>query len=64
MDVLLGAVAAVGHAIEQVLIYVETHHWIFAFLAAAMSLPSRPGGSRQVRRAGKAGRRSQEASRR
>jgi len=33
MDVLLGAVAAVGHAIEQVLIYVETHHWIFAFLA-------------------------------
>jgi hypothetical protein len=33
MDVLLGVVAAVGHAIEQVLIYVETHHWIFAFLA-------------------------------
>jgi hypothetical protein len=33
MDVLLGAVAAVGHAIEQVAIYVETHHWIFAFLA-------------------------------
>ncbi|HZE56065.1 MAG TPA: hypothetical protein VE111_22650 [Bradyrhizobium sp.] len=33
MDVLLGAVAAVGHAIELVLIYVETHHWIFAFLA-------------------------------
>jgi hypothetical protein len=33
MDVLLAAVAAVGHAIEQVLIYVETHHWIFAFLA-------------------------------
>ena len=33
MDVLLGAVAAVGHAIEQVLIYVETRHWIFAFLA-------------------------------
>src|ERR1700692_2014596 len=33
MEVLLGAVAAVGYAIEQVLIYVETHHWIFAFLA-------------------------------
>ncbi|MGO8912228.1 MAG: hypothetical protein ACLQDM_23265 [Bradyrhizobium sp.] len=33
MDVLLGAVAAVGHAIEQVLIYVERHHWIFAALA-------------------------------
>jgi len=33
MDVLLGAIAAVGHATEQVLIYVETHHWIFAVLA-------------------------------
>ena len=33
MDVLLGAVAAVGRGIEQVFIYVETHHWIFAFLA-------------------------------
>jgi hypothetical protein len=33
MDVLLGAVAAVGHAIEQVLIYVESHHWIFAAVA-------------------------------
>jgi hypothetical protein len=33
MDVLLSIVAAVAHAIEQVLIYVETHHWIFAFLA-------------------------------
>lgn len=34
MDVLLGAVAAVGRAIEQVLIYVESHHWIFGALAA------------------------------
>ena len=33
MDVLLAAVAAVWHAIEQVLNYVESHHWIFAFLA-------------------------------
>ncbi|HLX16580.1 MAG TPA: hypothetical protein VKS24_15415 [Bradyrhizobium sp.] len=33
MDILLGAVAAIWHAIEQVLNYVETHHWVFAFLA-------------------------------
>jgi hypothetical protein len=33
MDVLLGAIAGVWHAIEQVLNYVESHHWIFAFLA-------------------------------
>ena len=33
MDVLSGAIAALGHAIEQVLVYVESHHWIFAFLA-------------------------------
>jgi hypothetical protein len=33
MDVLLSIVATVAHAIEQVLTYVETHHWIFAFLA-------------------------------
>jgi hypothetical protein len=29
MDVLLG----LGHAIEQVISYVEHHHWIFGFLA-------------------------------
>jgi len=34
MDVLLFIVVSVGHAIEQVLVYVETHHWIFGFLAA------------------------------
>jgi hypothetical protein len=34
MDVLLAIVVAVGHAIEQVLVYVESHHWIFGFLAA------------------------------
>jgi hypothetical protein len=33
MDIVLSAVAAVAHAIEQVLIYVETHHWIFAAFA-------------------------------
>jgi hypothetical protein len=34
MDVLLAIVVSVGHAIEQLLIYVESHHWIFGFLAA------------------------------
>jgi hypothetical protein len=33
MDVLWDIVVSVGHAIEQVLLYVETHHWIFGFLA-------------------------------
>jgi hypothetical protein len=32
MDLLSGAIAVLWHAIEQVLIYVETRHWIFAFL--------------------------------
>ena len=35
MDVLWDIVVSIGHAIEQALIYVETHHWIFGFLAAA-----------------------------
>jgi hypothetical protein len=34
MDVLWDSVVFVGHAIEQLLVYVETHHWIFGFLAA------------------------------
>jgi hypothetical protein len=34
MDEVLGIFAFVGHAIEEVLIYVESHHWIFGFLAA------------------------------
>ena len=34
MDVLLAILASIGHAIEQTLNYVETHHWIFGFLAA------------------------------
>jgi hypothetical protein len=33
MEVLWSAVAAMGHAVEQVLIYVGSHHWIFAALA-------------------------------
>jgi hypothetical protein len=33
MDVVWGIVVSVGHAIEQVILYVETHHWIFGFLA-------------------------------
>jgi len=33
MDSLLGVIAAIGHAIEQMLNYVESHHWIFAVLA-------------------------------
>lgn len=33
MDVLVGIVAFVGHAIEEVLIYVESHHWVFGLLA-------------------------------
>ena len=33
MDALWEIVVAVGHAIEQVLGYVDTHHWIFGFLA-------------------------------
>jgi hypothetical protein len=33
MDALLGIVGFVGHAIEAVLGYVETHHWIFGLLA-------------------------------
>ncbi len=33
MDVLWDIVVFVGHAIEQVMVYVESHHWIFGFLA-------------------------------
>ena len=32
MDVLRDIVVSVGRGIEQVLVYVETHHWIFGFL--------------------------------
>jgi hypothetical protein len=33
MEVLWDIVVSVGHAIEQVFAYVESHHWIFGFLA-------------------------------
>jgi hypothetical protein len=32
MDALLGVFTFIGHAIEAVLIYVESHHWIFGLL--------------------------------
>ena len=32
MDVLLGIFVSVGHAIELIINYVESHHWIFGFL--------------------------------
>ena len=32
MDVVLAVFAALGHAIEAVFVYVETHHWIFGLL--------------------------------
>jgi hypothetical protein len=34
MDVVWAILGFVGHAIEAVLAYVESHHWIFGFLAA------------------------------
>lgn len=33
MDVLWDVIVSAGRAIEQVLVYVESHHWIFGFLA-------------------------------
>jgi hypothetical protein len=33
MDVLLGIPTIIGHAIEAVLVYIESHHWIFGVLA-------------------------------
>jgi hypothetical protein len=33
MDAVLGIFAFIGHAIEAVLVYIESHHWIFGFLA-------------------------------
>ena len=32
MDALLIILASIGHTIEQILVYVESHHWIFGFL--------------------------------
>jgi hypothetical protein len=33
MDLLWSIVVAIGHAVEQVIGYVESHHWIFGFAA-------------------------------
>lgn len=33
MDVAWGIAVSIGHAIEQLLVDVESHHWIFGFLA-------------------------------
>jgi len=33
MDILRSVVAVIGHAIEAVLVYVESHHWIFGLIA-------------------------------
>ena len=33
MDAALGFLGSVGHAIDQVLAYIESHHWIFGLLA-------------------------------
>jgi hypothetical protein len=33
MDALLDIFALIGHAIEAVLAYIESHHWIFGLLA-------------------------------
>ncbi|MFB9270144.1 hypothetical protein ACFFWD_44670 [Bradyrhizobium erythrophlei] len=32
MDIVLSIVAGIGHAIELVFAYVESHHWIFVLL--------------------------------
>jgi hypothetical protein len=41
MDIVLGIVTAVGHAIESVFAYVESHHWIFGFVLHDRSLHAR-----------------------
>jgi hypothetical protein len=33
MDIVLSAIDFVGHAIEAVLHYIESHHWIFGLAA-------------------------------
>jgi len=34
MDVVWAVLAFMGHAIEAMMGYIETHHWIFGFLVA------------------------------
>ena len=33
MDVVVGVFSSIGHGIESVLTYVESHHWIFGLVA-------------------------------
>ena len=33
MDVLLSIFVVIGHAIEAMLAYIESHHWIFGIVA-------------------------------
>jgi hypothetical protein len=33
MDAMLDILGSIGHAADQLLLYVENHHWIFGFLA-------------------------------
>lgn len=33
MDTMVGTLSLIGHAIEAVMNYVETHHWIFGLSA-------------------------------
>lgn len=33
MDAALGILGSVGHAIDQFLLYIEGHHWVFGLLA-------------------------------
>ena len=33
MELLSGIFVWIGHAIEAVLIYIETHHWLFGLVA-------------------------------
>ncbi len=35
MDAVLGVFATIGHAIESVLSYLDSRHWIFGFAALA-----------------------------
>jgi hypothetical protein len=35
MDVVLGVFVGLGHAIEAVFAYVESHHWVFGLLLIA-----------------------------
>ncbi len=48
MDTMWGIVVFAGHAIEQVLLYVESHHWIFGLLAIGYVFYLHDRGLRQI----------------